>query len=125
MVTSRARNVASWVLVALLGAAYGMAALGKLTGTASPMFEAWGYPPWFATLIGVAELAGAIGLLIPRLTRLAILGLSAVMLGAAYTHLANAEGLAVLQPLIFVGLMWIVWWLRRPHATDRGGPGSP
>ncbi len=97
----------------LLAAAYGMAGLGKLTGAATEMFAGWGYPAWFATLIGILELAGALGLLIPKTTRYAILGLTGIMLGAVYTHLANDEGMQVLRPVIFLVVLWLVWWLRR------------
>jgi uncharacterized membrane protein YphA (DoxX/SURF4 family) len=76
------------------------------------MFLHWGYPRWFATLIGVLELAGGVGLLIPKVTRYAIPGLSLIMFGAAYTHLANHQGIQVLRPVIFLAVLWIVWWLR-------------
>ncbi len=112
MSTSRAKTISSWVLVILLAAGYLIGAIGKLTGAATQMFEGWGYAPWFATLIGVFEFSGAIGLLIPKLTRYAILGLSGIMIGASYTHIANAEGAQVLRPLIFLALLWTVWKLR-------------
>lgn len=112
MSAARARTVIGWILVVLLALAYGAAALGKLTGAATEMFAGWGYPAWFATLIGVLELAGALGLLIPKTTRWAILGLTVIMLGAAYTHLANGEGMQVLRPVIFLAVLWAVWWLR-------------
>ena len=113
-----AKTISSWVLVALLAAGYLMSALGKLTGAATQMFEGWGYAPWFATLIGVLELLGAIGLLIPRLRRAAILGLTGVMIGAFYTHIANGEGAEVWRPLLFLALLWIAWWLQRGHRPE-------
>ena len=113
MSPARIRHLIGWVLVVLLAAAYGMAALGKLTGAATEMFAQWGYPAWFATLIGILELAGALGLLLPKTTRYAILGLTGIMLGAAYTHLANGEGMQVLRPVVFLAVLWAVWWLRR------------
>ncbi|MEZ5427266.1 MAG: DoxX family protein [Pyrinomonadaceae bacterium] len=112
MGTSKVKSIISWVLVVLLALLFAAASLGKLTGAAGPMFEKWGYPAWFALFIGVCELAGAVGLLIPKLTKWAILGLTAIMLGAAYTHLANGEGLQVLRPLIFGAFLWVVWFLR-------------
>ena len=121
MSSSKGRVIAAWVLVVALAALFMLAALGKLTGAATPMFEAWGYPAWFALLIGVAELAGAIGLLIPRTMRWAILGLGLVMLGAVFTHLANGEGAQVLRPLIFLGGLAAIWLLR-PRAA--GGEGA-
>lgn len=120
MNVSKVRTIVSWVLAVLLALAYLAAAAGKLTGAANQMFAHWGYPAWFATLIGVLELAGAIGLLIPKTTRYAVLGLTVIMFGAVYTHLANHEGLQVLRPIIFLAVLWAVWWLRRiPNQHSR------
>jgi uncharacterized membrane protein YphA (DoxX/SURF4 family) len=109
----KARAIIGWVLTVLLALAFLAAAAGKLTGAATQMFAHWGYPAWFATLIGILELAGAVGLLIPKTTRYAVLGLTVIMFGAAYTHLANHEGLQVLRPIIFLVVLWAVWLLRR------------
>jgi uncharacterized membrane protein YphA (DoxX/SURF4 family) len=113
MTSSKVRVVVSWVLAVLLAGLFVVASLGKLTGEAREMFAAWGYAAWFATLIGVLELCGGIGLLIPRLSQYAAVGLAGIMLGAAYTHLANGEGLRVLIPLGFLVVLAILWWLRR------------
>jgi len=115
------RTVIGWVLTVLLALAFLASAVVKLTGVATPMFAHWGYPPWFATLIGVLELAGALGLLIPKATRYAIPGLTGIMLGATYTHLASYEGMQVLRPVIFLAVLWIVWWLR---LTPRNGTAA-
>ena len=101
-----------WILVVLLAIGFAMAAIGKLSGAANETFVGWGYAPWFATLIGVLEIAGALLLLVPKTTRVAILGLTAIMLGAVYTHLVNGETLQVLRPMMFLGLLWSVWILR-------------
>ena len=113
MSPAQIRRIFSWVLATLLAIGFLLAAAGKLTGAAAPMFEGWGYPAWFATVIGVLELAGAVALLVPRATRCAIYGLSVIMLGATYTHLVNDEGGQVVRPLLFLALLWSVWWLRR------------
>jgi putative oxidoreductase len=108
----RIRTIIGWVLAVILVLAFLASAAGKLTGAATQMFARWGYPGWFATLIGVLECVGAVGLLIPGVTRYAILGLTVILLGATYTHLANHEGIQVLRPVIFLAVLWIVWWLR-------------
>ena len=113
MTTSKPRTVSGWILAILLALAFLLAAVGKLSGAATPMFEGWGYPAWFATLIGVLELAGAIGLIVPKTTRWAILGLTAIMLGAVYTHFAGGEGVQVARPLVFLAALWGLWFLRR------------
>lgn len=115
MATSRTKNISSWILAVLVAIGFLLAALGKLTGAQTAMFEGWGYAPWFATIIGVLELLGALGLLVPRFTRAAILGLTGLMIGAAYTHLANAEAAQLIRPLIFTTILWAVWWLRGPR----------
>ena len=116
----RAKGIVSWILVVLMAAGYLLAAAGKLTGVAASMFEGWGYAPWFMMLIGVLELAGAIGLLIPKLTRFAILGLTVIMLGAMYTHLTNDQSAQVVRPMIFLAFLWSIWFLRgRPGAAAR------
>ena len=114
MKTSRIRGVITWVLIVVLGLMFLVAGLGKLIGgeAASEAFSAWGYAAWFATVIGALEMTGGLGLLIPRTTRYAIVGLLCIMLGAMYTHLSNGEGLQVLRPIGFALALWIVWWLR-------------
>ncbi len=113
MSPAQIRRIFSWVLAVLLAVGFLLAAAGKLTGAAVPMFEGWGYPTWFAMLIGILELAGAVGLLVPKTTRYAVYGLTVIMLGAMYTHLVNDEGGQVVRPIIFLVLLWLVWWLRR------------
>ncbi len=114
----RTRKIAGWVLAILLAAAFAMAALGKLTGSATEMFAGWGYSAWFATVTGVLEALGAVGLLIPRTRSHAAVGLSAIMVGAMYTHVANGEGGQVVRPLVFLVVLGIVWWLQRKPAAS-------
>ena len=66
------------------------------------------------------EVLGAIGLLIPRLTKAAILGLTGIMIGAAYTHITNDEGAQVIRPIIFMLPLWVLWSLRREPQKDPG-----
>src|SRR5882724_4012579 len=102
----KTRSILSWVLTAVLAAAYLLAAVGKLTGRAGESFVHWGYAPWFAYIIGALEVAGAVGMLLPWTWRAATVGLSALMLGAAYTHVANHEGFNVLRPVVFLVVLW-------------------
>ena len=66
-----------------------------------------------ATFIGLLEIMGAIMLVVPKTSRVAILILVVIMFGAVYTHVANGEYWDVLRPAIFLGLMGTVWTLRR------------
>ena len=113
---TRSMNIAGWVVQAILSILFVLASLGKLTSAPGvvDMFRNWGLPDGFHLAIGGLELAGAIGLLVPRLAGYAALGLVAVMLGAAGTHLKAGEGLEVLRPGIFLVALLFVVWVRRP-----------
>lgn len=118
---SRVRSVISWVIQILLAAVYVVAAFGKLISRPKviKMFRHWGFPDKFYLVIGVLELLGAIGLLIPRMAGYAAAGLIVLMVGAAATHLINGEGLQVLRPLLFIVFLAVVVYLRRPGASKQ------
>ena len=110
-------NVFAWILSVLLALAFLLAGIPKLLSVAGWIgrFARWGYPRWFLYLIGLVELSGAILLLLPRYAIYGVGILIVVMLGAAYTHVTNGEGLAVVRPLIFLALLVALGWLRRPR----------
>ncbi|MGH3908681.1 MAG: DoxX family protein [Pseudonocardiaceae bacterium] len=63
---------------------------------------------------GALELAGAIGLLIPRLCGLAALGLAGVMVGAIVIHLSVLPSVTLaLIPALLVVVFGLVAWGRR------------
>ncbi len=111
-------NKTLWVLQGLLAAFFLIAAAGpKLFGeaTAVETFDDIGVGQWFRYVVGSLELAGAIGLVIPRLTWPAALGLTAVMVGAILTNLFVIDGgLLVITPAILLALCGLVIWGRRP-----------
>lgn len=108
---SKGKKIALWIVSGLLAALFLFAGGSKLAdrAKAGQMFVEVGYAAWFATFIGICEVLGAIGLLIPRLAALAAAGLSIIMVGAFVTlathhQLANGVGpLILLALLLFVG----------------------
>ena len=76
-------------------------------------FMRWGYPSWFMYTTGVLEVAGAIGLVIPRLSALAGACLAGLMLGAIATHLLHAEWVMFFVALGIATLCAIRAWLGR------------
>lgn len=106
-------NVALWALQVLLAAIFVMAAVPKFLGdpTMVATFEAVGVGQWLRYVTGACEIAGAIGLLVPRLTGLAALGLVGVMIGATVTNLLTAPPLAVVT-LVLGALLGLVAWRR-------------
>src|SRR5690242_16911695 len=84
----RVRSVVLWVVQVGLALSFVMAALPKLSGdpAMTEMFNTLGPGDWLRYLTGALEVAGAIGLLIPRLSGTAALGLTALMVGATFTN---------------------------------------
>jgi putative oxidoreductase len=112
----RGVTVALWAGQGLLAAAFLLTGGGKLAGTERmvDLFDTIGAGQWFRYVVGALEVAGAIGLLVPRLAGLAALGLSGVMAGAVVTELLI--GGTPLPPAVLGVLAALVAWghLRRP-----------
>ena len=116
MSQSRKMTILSWVVRGLVAAVFLLASLGKITRSPHwiATFQAYGYSAGFCVLIGVLEAAGALGLLIPRLSGYAATGLFGIMMGALYTHLLHQQAAQVWRPLVFMLLLAIVISIRRP-----------
>jgi uncharacterized membrane protein YphA (DoxX/SURF4 family) len=86
---SRAGNVGLWVLRAVLAFQFAGGGLLKLSGAPvmAELFADIGAGQWLRYLVGALEVAGAVGLLVPRLSGLAALGLAGLMVGATATNL--------------------------------------
>jgi DoxX-like protein len=121
---------ALWIVQALLAALFLFAGgmklilpLEKLTGPVT-------LPGLFLRFIGVAEVLGAIGLILPGLLRiqpgltpLAASGLVIIMIGATVVTLAGGDVVQALLPLV-VGLLaaFVVYgrWRLLPHRGPAG-----
>ena len=122
MATGRVLRIAwralLWLVVVLAALSLGEAGWGKFEHAEGwqHWFGRWGYPPWFAQVIGVVELGGAVLLLIPRTSSYAAATLIGVMLGAFYTVMTNETDLGWVDPLVNIALLSIVaagQWRRR------------
>jgi uncharacterized membrane protein YphA (DoxX/SURF4 family) len=90
-------------LAVLLSLMFLPTAVFKLTNffLAIGFFTKWGIPLWMMHFIGTSELAGAIGLLIPRTRLAAAFGLSLVMVGGLATHLVHGEYILAVMPIAY------------------------
>jgi putative oxidoreductase len=86
------------------------------------MFESWGYPAWFAFVIGASEMAGATLLLLPRLATYAAVFLAVIMLGALATDIV-VGALGAGTPLFHLVALVIIAFSRR-NQRRRPGPRS-
>ncbi|PZG18583.1 DoxX family protein [Nonomuraea aridisoli] len=118
--STRAGNVALWILQVVVAGFFVMSALAKFTNAepAASTFEAIGLGDWFRHLVGVLEVAGAAGLLVPPLAGPAGLALAALMVCATLTELFVLGGGAVLMPLSLLVLCAVIAHGRRA-ATAR------
>lgn len=86
----RPRLVGYWASAVVLSVVFILAGLPKIGefNDVLTRFSEWGYSRDFLLFIGASELVAGIFLLIPQTALYAALYLSAVMVGAIYTHLA-------------------------------------
>jgi uncharacterized membrane protein YphA (DoxX/SURF4 family) len=121
-------NVALWIIQALLAALFLFAGGTKLVLPIEEMTKQMPMPGLFLRFIGVAEVLGAIGLILPGLTRirpgltaLAAAGLAIIMIGATVTTLMIGDFAMALMPLMvgmFAALVAYGRWRLKPFPTE-------
>jgi putative oxidoreductase len=114
---SRKLHRTLWAVQGILGVFFIVASAGpKLLGEAYAVqtFEDMGAAPWFRYFIGLVELAGGIGLLVPRLAGPAAVGLALLMVGATVTQVFILHGGAlIVTPVVLFALFAFIAWGRR------------
>jgi len=113
-------NLAMWICQGLLAIVFLLSALHKGTQSKERMLATGqtgvrDYPLGFIRFIALAELLGAVGLILPRalakapvLTPLAAIGLGIIMIGAARAHARLDEPRNVAANLILLGICLFV-----------------
>src|SRR5438445_8506374 len=104
-------NVALWIVQGLLAALFLFAGDAKLVLPLDQMTGPVALPGWFLRFIGVAEMLGAIGLLLPGLLRirpgltsLAAAGLVIIMIGATVIMWAGGMVAVALMNVVVASL---------------------
>jgi uncharacterized membrane protein YphA (DoxX/SURF4 family) len=122
-------NIAMWIIQALLAALFLFAGGIKLVMPIEEMTKqmALPMPGWFLRFIGVAEVLGGIGLILPwllrirpGLTALAAAGLVIIMIGATVLTLMTGDTAMALIPLVVGILCVFVAYGRWRIAPQRG-----
>ena|SRR3712207_5576277 len=118
----RAVNLVLWALQALLALMFAMSGFAKVGGDAAmvEMFATIGIGQWFRYLVGALEIAGAVGLLVQRLSGLAALGLVGLMVGATLTNVF-VLGTSPLLPIALMLVSALVAWGRWPRTRALTG----
>jgi putative oxidoreductase len=121
--SNKGLNIALWIFQVLLAAMYLMAGSTKLF---QPIEEITKMLPWVADtpaglvrFIGLSELLGGIGLLLPsilriqpKLTVFAAIGLTIVQVLAAGFHLSRGESSVIGMNILLIALAAFVAWGR-------------
>jgi hypothetical protein len=127
-----AMDVVLWIVAGLAAAAFFMAGATKLAlgKKVEEKGMAWAkhYSDGGVRGIGVAEVAGALGLILPAVTGIATwlvpsaaLGLVVVMVGAVRRHTIDGEGLKGSMPAIVLGVLALVVAIGRIWIAPFGG----
>jgi uncharacterized membrane protein YphA (DoxX/SURF4 family) len=121
-------NVTLWIVQAVLAAMFGMAGVMKSTQPKAKLAEKlpWveDFSPAMVRFIGVAELAAALGLILPAaldiapiLTPLAATGLVIIMIGAMITHARRKEPGAIgFNAVLLIAAALIAWGRFGPYS---------
>jgi len=113
--SGKGRLITLWTLSGLVALAFMAAGGGKLAGTAVmvELFGKVGIGQWFRYFTGLLEVAGGIGLLVPRYAFHAARLLVIVMVGAIIAHVTVLGG-SFAPALVLLVLSGTVAYLRKP-----------
>jgi len=124
--SSRPARVALWIIQGLLAALFLFAGGFKLATPASSLAAVSPLPASFLKFIGVCEVAGALGLVLPGvlhikewLTPVAAIGLSIIMTGAVVVTVATMGVGPAVTPFVVGILAIVIVRGRRAGATVR------
>jgi uncharacterized membrane protein YphA (DoxX/SURF4 family) len=122
--SNRKLNVSLWVLQVLLAMLFMFAGVMKFVMSIEEMTKQIALPGWFLHFIGIAEILGAIGLVLPGilrirtgLTPLAAAALVGIMIGATAVNLKTGQRGAALTTVILGLLLAFVAYKRWRMAT--------
>jgi uncharacterized membrane protein YphA (DoxX/SURF4 family) len=121
----RSLTIATWVGRAFLALAFVGAGASTLAGdpVMVTMFDLIGAGQGLRYVVGALEVAGAIGVLVPRLSALAAAGLALLMIGATITNLTVLDA-APWSPLVLLVVAGFVAWAGRRRVVDRALPSK-
>ena len=123
------RNIGYWAATGLVTIVPLLAAFSYLTAspTAVENFQHVGYPQQLRVLLGIAKLAGAIVLLLPRLPTLkewAYAGFTFMWIAATVAHYLAGDRPLFLLPLALIGLL-AVSYVMRPASRRLSAEAMP
>ena len=130
--SGRKLNVLLWVLQVLLAMLFMFAGVMKFVMPVEEMTKQIALPGWFLHFIGVSEILGAIGLILPGilrirtgLTPLAAAALVVIMIGATAVNLKLGQrGAALTTVVVGLLLVFVAYNRRRMAPHTQLSPGT-
>lgn len=125
----KTRTIGYWATTGLVGFAFaagGMVDLARGSQILSTLAHL-GYPPYFATLLGVWKVLGAVALLAPRFPRLkewAYAGIAFDLSSAVVSHLASGDGVGSVIPALVLLALAAASWALRPESRRLANPSA-
>ena len=121
--SNKGLNIGLWAAAVLLAAAYGMFGFMKMTQSMDQLavMMKWvpGFPVWFVRSLGLLEVLGAIGLILPSLTRiqprLTVLAALCIVLHqicAVLLHASRGEFNVLGLNAVLIALAAFIYWGR-------------
>jgi putative oxidoreductase len=119
----RLPRAAVWACAVFLAVAFCLIGVSKFAGPSAlrwaERFSRWGYPANTQYIVGLFEILGGLGVLIPKWRRAAAAILGALMIGALCTHAVQAEFGRLIPPLVLGALALLLYSSRlRPRAEQ-------
>ncbi|HEX5995971.1 MAG TPA: DoxX family protein [Jiangellales bacterium] len=113
-------SISAWVLQIALAVAIAPGGVLKLIGDPAmvDLFNDIGAGQWMRYLVGACEVAGGVGLLVPRVRALAALGLLLLLIGATITNVFVLDASPVLST-VFAVVALVIVLLRRHELPTR------
>jgi uncharacterized membrane protein YphA (DoxX/SURF4 family) len=116
-------NIALWIAQILLAFAFGAAGIMKSTQPHEKLTANMGWPgdysPGFVKFVGVVEILGALGLILPAVTGIAPVlvpiaasGLAIEQVGAIAVHARRKERQPIIANVVLIALALFVAWGR-------------
>ena len=113
-------RAAVWACAIFLAVAFVFVGISKLEGPSAirwtERFVNWGYPANTQYVIGVLEILGGVGVLIPKWRQAAAATLVVIMIGALGTHAFHAEFPRLIPPLV-LGSPAFLMYSARPRSA--------
>jgi putative oxidoreductase len=108
------RHVLIWVVLGIASLFFLMGGSQKLAGSDQmvAMFSEMGYPAWFRVAVGLFEIAGAIALLIPKVSLYAAAAFVLLMAGATWSEFTSGRAFEVPLPAFWLVAFGLIVYVK-------------